>query len=389
MFDFTTVPNRRGGDSIKWSGPDNELPMWIADMDFQTAPAVIEALQQKVATGIFGYEEPPHEYFQAVSDWYETRHHAAIPLAWQLFATGVIPALSASIRRVTNAGDNVVVQTPVYNMFFNSIENAGRHVLPAELAYDHATHTYHIDWHVLESTLAEPLTTAMVLCNPHNPIGQIWTRDQLTHIAELCKQYGVTLIADEIHGDLTLNGHEYTPTFSLPEALRQNLITLVSPSKAFNLAAIHAATVIVSNPTLRANIARGLGVYEVNEPNLTAIPASIAAYTKGAEWFDALRQQLNANLQTVQQFDLGEAIVTPATATYLLWLDISAYTHDSAKLAEFLETKVGLKLNAGADYRGNGHDFLRLNIACPQSLLQEGLTRLQQGLNLYRKEFND
>ena len=389
MFDFTTVPNRRGGDSIKWSGPDNELPMWIADMDFQTAPAVIEALQQKVATGIFGYEEPPREYFQAVSDWYETRHHTPIPLDWQLFATGVIPALSASIRRVTNAGDKVVVQTPVYNMFFNSIENAGRHVLPAELTYDRQTHTYYIDWNVLESTLSEPLTTAMVLCNPHNPIGQIWTRDELVHIAQLCKQYGVTLIADEIHGDLTLNGHEYTPTFSLPENLRQNLITLVSPSKAFNLAAIHAATVIVSNPVLRANIARGLGVYEVNEPNLTAIPASIAAYTKGAQWFDALRQQLNANLKAVQQFDLGDAVVTPATATYLLWLDVSAYTHDSAKLAEFLETKVGLKLNAGADYRGNGHDFLRLNIACPQALLQDGLTRLQQGLNLYRKDFND
>lgn len=211
MFDFTTVPNRRGGDSIKWSGPEKELPMWIADMDFQTAPAVIEALQQKVATGIFGYEEPPREYFQAVSDWYETRHQTAIPLDWQLFATGVIPALSASIRRVTNAGDNVVVQTPVYNMFFlTPFENAGRHVLPAELAYDRATHTYHIDWDGLESALAEPLTTAMVVCNPHNPIGQIWTRDELTRIAELCKQNGVTLIADEIHGDLTLNGHEYT-----------------------------------------------------------------------------------------------------------------------------------------------------------------------------------
>lgn len=389
MFDFTTVPNRHGSDSIKWSGPDAELPMWIADMDFQTAPAVIAALQQKVATGIFGYEAPPRDYFQAVSDWYENRHHAAIPLDWQLFATGVIPALSASIRRVTNAGDQVVVQTPVYNMFFNSIENAGRQVLPAELAYDATTHTYRIDWAILEAALAQPKTSAMVLCNPHNPIGQIWTREELVHIAALCQQYGVILIADEIHGDLTLNDHEYTPTFTLPADLRQNLITLVSPSKAFNLAAIHAATVIISNPILRANISRGLGVYEVNEPNLTAIPATIAAYTQGAAWFDALRQQLNANIKTVQQFDLGDASVTPATATYLLWLDVSAYTHDSDQLAEFLESQVNLKLNAGADYRGNGHDFLRLNIACPPTLLHDGLTRLQQGLNLYRKAFND
>lgn len=389
MFDFTTVPNRHGSNSIKWSGPDTELPMWIADMDFQTAPAVIEALQQKVASGIFGYEDVPTAYFQAVSDWYQTRHHAAIPLDWQLFATGVIPALSASIRRVTNAGDNVVVQTPVYNMFFNSIENAGRHVLPAELAYNSQTHTYDIDFATLEAALAEPLTTAMVLCNPHNPIGKIWTRSELEQIAQLCNQNGVTLIADEIHGDLTLGDQAYTPTFSLPEPLRQHLITLVSPSKAFNLAAIHAATVIISNPELRANIARGLGVYEVNEPNLTAIPATIAAYTQGGAWLDELLQQLRTNDQAVRRADLGDAIVTPAAATYLLWLDVSAYTHDAANLAAFLETEVGLKLNAGSDYRGNGHDFLRLNIACPSTLLQTGLTRLQQGLNLYRKALHD
>lgn len=383
MFDFTTVPERRGSDSIKWSGPKSQLPMWIADMDFQTAPAVIDALQQKVATGIFGYEEPPRAYFQAVSDWYESRHHAPIPLAWQLFATGVIPALSASLRRVTNAGDSVVVQTPVYNMFFNAIENAGRHVLPAELAYDHSTHTYHIDWQALETALADPLTSAMILCNPHNPIGQVWTRDELTRMATLCNQYGVTLFADEIHGDLTLNDQQYTPTFTLADNLRKHLITLVSPSKAFNLAGIHGATVIVSDPTLRANIARGLSVYQVSEPNLTAIPATIAAYTQGADWFDALLHQLNENVETVRKFDLREAIVTPASATYLLWVDVSAYTHDSTELAAFLESEVGLKLNAGSDYRGNGHDFVRLNVACPPTLLQDGLSRLQHGLDLF------
>ncbi|WP_262315037.1 MalY/PatB family protein [Lacticaseibacillus parakribbianus] len=394
MYDFTSTIDRRHTDSIKWSGEPGELPMWIADMDFQVAPEIQQAMQDKVAQGVFGYEEPHADYFQAVSDWYAQEHHATLDADWLLFATGVIPALSATLRRVTNVGDSVVVTAPVYNMFYNSIENSGRHTLSSDLVYDPAAHTYAIDFADLAAKLAQPLTTAMVLCNPHNPVGRIWTRAELTRIATLCSQNGVTLVADEIHGDLRLGTTDYVPTFSLPAALRDRLVVLCSPSKTFNVAALHAATVIVPNPQLRAIVARGLGTDEVNEPNLLAIPGTIAAYTQGHAWLAALREKLQANLALVQkrlsEAELPIALVKP-DATYLLWLDTSAISHDSTGLAAFLLADTGLKVSAGADYRGNGRDFLRLNIACPTPLLEDGLARLTRGLHdcQQRKDAHD
>ncbi|WP_225046568.1 MalY/PatB family protein [Lacticaseibacillus kribbianus] len=394
MYDFSSTIDRRHTDSIKWSGDPDELPMWIADMDFTVAPEIVAAMQAKVAQGVFGYEEPHQDYFQAVADWYASEHHATVDPAWMLFATGVIPALSATLRRVTNVGDNVVVQAPVYNMFYNSIENSGRHTLSSDLTYDAAAHTYAIDFQDLEAKLARPLTTAMVLCNPHNPVGRIWTAAELTRIATLCRDNDVVLIADEIHGDLRLGATDYTPTFTLGADLRQNLVTLVSPSKTFNVAALHAATVIVPDAHLRAVVARGLGTDEVNEPNLLAIPGTIAAYTHGHAWLTALRQQLAANVAKVSErlaaSGLPVALVAPQ-ATYLLWLDVSAVSHDATALAAFLLQDTGLRVSAGTDYRGNGHDFLRLNIACPAAMLDDGLARLTRGLTDFaqRKDPHD
>lgn len=382
MYDFKTAPKRQHTDSVKWQVKDGELPMWIADMDFKTAPEIIQAMTTKVQLGAFGYEEPQSDYFQAVANWYRDVHHAEPQTEWMTFSTGVVPSISSIIRRISHVGDNVLIQAPVYNIFYNSIENNGRHVLSSDLVYDHDT--YHIDWSDLEAKLAEPLTTIMLLCNPHNPVGKVWTREELTQIATLCKQYHVTLLADEIHGDLVLTGDDYTPVFSLADDLIANTITLVSPSKTFNVAALHAATVIVPDANLHASVDRGLNSDEVAEPNLLAIPGTIAAYTKGGAWHKALKQQLLSNYQTVVDYlerELPTVKAVSGPATYLMWLDVSVFDADATTLTDQIRERTGLILSDGSVYRGNGSQFLRLNFACPEMMLMDGLQRLKAGLN--------
>ncbi len=355
--------------------------MWIADMDFATAPEIVAALQAKLELGAFGYEEPQASYFAAVASWYQQVHHAQADPSWMTFTTGVVPAISAIVRRVTDIGDNVLVQAPVYNIFYNSIENNGRHVLASDLQY--AAGQYAVDWADLEAKLAAPLTTLMILCNPHNPIGKVWTKAELTQLAELCLKHHVILLADEIHGDLVLAGADYTPVFSLEAELRQNTITLVSPSKTFNVAALHAATAIVPDPALHARVDRGLNRDEVAEPNLLAIPGTIAAYTKGAAWLTALKQQLWANHQLAVEFiqqELPQVRVASGPATYLMWLDVHAYGHSATALTQQIRQRTGLIVSDGTVYRGNGAQFLRLNFACPEAMLQDGLARLKRGL---------
>lgn len=380
-YDFTIMPHRRQTDSIKWHVQPNELPMWIADMDFQTAPEIKAALAAKVQTGIFGYEEPHDDYDQAVIDWYQQEHQATAQPEWLIFATGVVPALSASVRRLSHVGDNVLVQAPVYNIFYNSIINNGRHILSSDLRYceDH----YQIDFTDLAAKLADPLTTLMILCNPHNPIGKVWTEAELLKIRALCAQYQVILISDEIHGDLVLTGVDYRPMFALPDAEAYQTVSLVSPSKTFNVAALHAATAIVPNTALRAQVRRGLNTDEVAEPNLLAIPGTIAAYTQGRAWLAALKDQLRQNYQQVASFiatNLPEIKLVASQATYLVWLDCSALKLPANELASQLRAETGLILSAGSIYGGNGDHFLRMNIACPASMVHDGLQRLQQGI---------
>ncbi|MCO6542547.1 MAG: PatB family C-S lyase [Lactobacillus sp.] len=386
MYDFQTVNNRRNSNSVKWDVQKQELPMNLADMDFQTAPEIITALQEKVATGIFGYENVPLEYYQAVKLWYQQVHQCTLQTEWMLFATGVVPAISSIVRRMSHAGDNIVVQPPVYNIFYHSIENNGRHTLTNDLLYQDGS--YQINWEQLEQQLAQPLTTMMLLCNPQNPSGQIWTKSQLSKLSRLCKQYQVVLVSDEIHGDLTIGDHDYTPICSLPMDLLQQTVALVSPSKTFNLAALHAATVIVPNQFVRAQINRGLNNDELAEPNLVAIPGSIAAYTKGQKWLSALKQQLQQNYQLVDwylQQNLPAIKLISGGATYLLWLDCSALKIPADQLATQLQELEGLLLSPGNIYRGNGDHFLRMNIACPPEILQTGLQKLVQGIKLIQK----
>ena len=383
-FDFVNAPDRSNTDSVKWHVKKGDLPMSIADMDFKTAPEIIVAMKRKVDLGVFGYEWPEDDYFKAVADWYEKEHGHRPQQEWLIFTTGVVPAISAIVRRVSHIGDNVLVQAPVYNVFYNSIENNGRHVLSNDLQFD--GENYAINWDDLEQKLALPLTTLMIFCNPHNPIGKVWTQKEVQRIADLCYQHHVVLLSDEIHGDLVRKGPDYTPTFSVNGPARENVISLVSPSKTFNVAALHAATAIVPNSNLRAMVNRGLNSDEVAEPNLLAIPGTIAAYEHGHNWLKALIKQLNVNFTYAEEFinkNLPQVKVVTGAATYLIWLDVSQISSDSQKLAEYLEKTTGLVLSPGSIYRGNGHDFLRMNLACPLTMVKDGLERLKAGLTEY------
>ena len=383
-YDFINAPDRRDTDSVKWHVKKGDLPMSIADMDFKTAPEIIDAMKRKVDLGVFGYEWPEDDYFKAVADWYEKGHGHRPQLEWMIFTTGVVPAISAIVRRVSHIGDNVLVQAPVYNVFYNSIENNGRHVLSNDLQFD--GENYAINWDDLEQKLALPLTTLMIFCNPHNPIGKVWTQKEVQKVADLCYQYHVVLLSDEIHGDLVRKGSDYTPAFSVNNPARENVVSLVSPSKTFNVAALHAATAIVPNSNLRAMVNRGLNSDEVAEPNLLAIPGTIAAYEHGHNWLKALIKQLNVNFTYAEEFinkNLPQVKVVTGAATYLIWLDVSQISSDSQKLAEYLEKTTGLVLSPGSIYRGNGHDFLRMNLACPLTMVKDGLERLKEGLTEY------
>lgn len=385
-YDFTTVINRRHTDSVKWNVKDSELPMSIADMDFKTAPEIVLAMREKIELGAFGYEEAGADYFNAVSHWYQLEHGADADPDWMIFATGVVPAISSIVRRVSHIGDNVLVQEPVYNIFYNSIENNGRHVLSSDLIYSNGK--YEIDWQDLEEKLANPLTTLMIFCNPHNPTGIVWKKSEVKRIASLCQENHVILLSDEIHGDLVRNNVKYTPAFSIAKPLRSNVISLVSPSKTFNVAALHAATVIIPDNNLRDIVNRGLNSDELAEPNLLAIPATIAAYTEGFNWLHELLTVIDNNFAYAEKKitkQLKDIKIVSGPATYLMWLDVSEISQNSQELADYIRKETGLIVSPGIIYRGNGNKFLRLNLASPISMVEDGISRLITGIKKYSK----
>jgi cystathionine beta-lyase len=401
-FDFDKLVEWRGTDSYKWDVKEGELPMWVADMDFETAPCVREAIEKRAAHGVFGYNVVPKEWYDAYQNWWETRHHFKIEKDWMIFCTGVVPALSSIVRKMTTVGENVLILTPVYNIFFNSIVNNGRNVVQCPLRYRPegssiktvagygetvggvaADQEYVIDFTALEAALSNPQTTMMILCNPHNPVGRIWSREELAKIGELCKKHHVLVVSDEIHCDLTDPGKEYVPFASVSEACRENSITCIAPTKTFNLAGMQTAAVFASDPVIRHKVWRGLNTDEVAEPNTFACGVAVAAFTKGGPWLDALREYLSENKRIVREFleeKLPMVHLVPSEATYLLWLDCRNYTKNSVELAEFIRKKTGLFVSDGAEYGKAGEPFLRLNVACPRERLTEGLSRLRDGL---------
>ena len=379
MFDETT--DRRHTNSVKWNVADNELPMWIGDMDFTTAPCVRRAIEYRAAHGIFGYSYVPDDWAGAYIGWWQRRHGFTMERDWLVFCTGVIPAISTAVRKLTTPAEKVVLMTPVYGTFFNCVVNNGRYVLEAPLHRE--GNRYSIDWAGLEQALADPQTALLILCNPHNPTGNIWTKEELVRIGELCAAHGVLVISDEIHCDLTDPGTHYTPFAAASETNRRISVTCMAASKAFNIAGLQTAAICVPDAVLRHKMWRGLNTDEVAEPNAFATLAPIAAFTEGEEWLESLRAYIYANKQEVAAFlaaELPQVTLTDSQASYFLWLNCAPYGLGSEELVARIRKSTGLFLTAGKPFGGTEDTFLRLNIACPRAMLRDGLNRLKKAL---------
>lgn len=384
-FNFDKMTSRLDKNSYKWEVGPGELPMWVADMDFETSPAIVDALQKKLNHRIFGYATVPDTYYDAVAQWWAKRHQFSIQKEWIMFCTGVVPAISSIVRKMTKVGDKVLILAPVYNIFYNSIKNNQREVLGSDLVYD--SHHYSIDFDDVEKKLADPDTTIMIFCNPHNPIGKVWDRQDLEKLGKLCVKHKVLILSDEIHCDLTHPGYRYIPFASVSEEIAQNSITCVAPTKTFNLAGIQTSSIIVPNPEIRKLVHRSINTDEVAEPNAFAIEAAISAYTEGEPWLQALLDYLMTNKQYLEHFvvsQLPQLRVIHSEATYLAWIDCRTVTHDVNNLCKLIREETGLYVSEGTIYGGNGHEFIRLNYACPRERLVDGLQRLKKGVEVFQ-----
>ena len=382
-FDFDTLIPRRGTNSYKWDTPEDEsvLPMWVADMDFQTAPAIIEALRKRVAHGIFGYTKVPDAYYRALQSWFERRHGWKIEPEWVIYTSGVVPAISAILKAMTQPGDKVIVQTPAYNCFFSSIRNNGCELAANQLRYE--GNAYSIDFEELEAKASDPKAKVMILCNPHNPAGRVWTRDELLRIGQICLKNNVFVIADEIHCELTYPGHDYTPFASLSQEFLMHSATCNSPTKAFNIAGLQISNIVTADAGIREKIDKAININEVCDVNPFGVEALVAAYDQGEDWLDSLRIYLWENYQHVLRFfseKLPRYPILPLEGTYLPWINIKASCLHSDELAGLLLHDAKVMLSPGTIYGPGGEDFLRLNIACPRPRLQDGLERLHSVL---------
>ncbi|MDO4166070.1 MAG: MalY/PatB family protein [Eubacteriales bacterium] len=384
MYDFDTIVDRRDSYSLKWDVAEHELPMWVADMDFKTAPEIQAAIEKRAAHGVFGYTRVPEAWYEAYRYWWREYHSWDILKEWLVYCSGVIPAISSAVRKLTTPGENILIQTPVYNSFFRVIQNNGRNVQACPLRYD--DYVYSIDFEALERSLADPQTSMMILCNPHNPVGKIWDSGTLAKIGDLCARHHVVVISDEIHCDLVAPGTEYIPFASVSEACRQNSISLVSPAKTFNLSGLQTAAAIVPDKVLRHRLWRGMDTDEVAEPNAFAIDATIAAYREGADWLDALREYIQQNKEYVKDYldhELKQVRVVSTDATYLLWLECERLAGSVTKFVRYLRESTGLFIMDGRVYGQEGAGFVRMNVACPRSVVQDGMKRLKTGVLRY------
>ena len=380
---FDKITPRRATNSYKWdtAHDDDVLPMWVADMDFRTAPAVVEALRKRVEHGIFGYTKVPPAYYEAITDWFARRHGWQIEKDRIIYTSGVVPALSAVIKALTVPGDCILVQPPVYNCFFSSIRNNVCEIVENPLLY--INETYRIDFAGLEQKASDPKVKLLLLCNPHNPAGRVWTRQELTRIGEICLRNDVIVIADEIHCELVYPGHTYTPFASISEEFLMHSVTCTSPSKAFNLAGLQIANIISADEYMCMKINKAININEVCDVNPLGVEALMAAYNDGEEWLEELKHYLTMNYNYLKAYFneyLPEFPVVILEGTYLVWVDCSILKRRSKEIVEILLKEEKLWVNEGSMYGEAGEGFIRLNIACPRQVLIDGLDRLKRGL---------
>lgn len=383
-YDFDKIVPRRGTNSVKWdvAKEDGVIPMWVADMDFQAAPCIRQALKERMDHGVFGYTLVPNSYYESIISWFDRRHQWHIERDWILYTSGVVPAISAIIKALTKPSDKVLVQTPVYNCFFSSIRNNG--CTTAENALVRKGNSYEIDFDDFERQAADEKTKVFLLCNPHNPAGRVWTPDELNRMNDICLKHSVRVIADEIHCELVMPGYKFTPFAAVSKACQNNCITTNSPTKSFNIAGLQIANIITNNDTIKRKIDRAININEVCDVNPFGVIALQAAYNEGESWIDQLNLYLWENYKVLKDFfqeHLPKLKVLKLEGTYLVWVDISATGLKADELTNELLQQGKVMVNSGTLYgKTTGADYLRLNIAMPRSLMLEALQRIAQVL---------
>lgn len=382
-YDFDAFVNRRNTDSLKWDVGDSELPLWVADMDFKTAPKILQKIKERTDNEIFGYSIIPDYWYSAYGDWWERRHNFRLQKDWLMFASGIVPAISSIIRHFTKPDEKILLQTPVYNAFFHICEDNGREIVENPLINDKKGN-YFMDFEDLERKLSYPKTTLMILCNPHNPVGRLWESSELKKIGELCAKHKVVVVSDEIHCDLTDPGLSYTPFISVSETCRDNSITCISPTKAFNLAGMKTSALAVPNEAIRRKTQKALSTDCLDEPNSFSCVAADAAFNCGEEWLDELREYLAENKRIVKDYiskELPKITLTPCEATYLMWLDCEKIRGFTSQSPGIIRKKTGLFLSEGKIYGKAGEKCMRMNVACTKAVLSDALDRLKTGIS--------
>lgn len=381
---FDNAPDRHGTSCVKWDEMPaaDIIPMWVADQDFRTAPCITEALRRRVEHGVFGYTMVPPSYYDAIVRWFDHRHGFQIQPEWIQYTIGVVPALSVIIKALTRPGDGVLIMTPVYNCFFSSIRNNGCHQVDVPLLWDESAHTYSIDFEAFEAKAATPEVTLFLLCNPHNPAGRVWTRQELQRLADICQRHNVVVVADEIHCEFVMPGHRFVPFATIAPDMAARSITCSSPSKAFNTAGLQIANIITANADWRQKIDRAINDNEVCDVNPFGPIALEAAYSpEGEAWLNGLNAYIADNYKALTDFfaaHLPHIPVARLEGTYLVWIDVRCMQVETQKLADELMQKHRVWVNPGEMYGAKG--FLRINIACPRARMLEGLARLAGGL---------
>ena len=380
MSIFDKQVNRRGSGSYKWDEirEDGVIPLWVADMDFEASPAIKKALTRRVEHGVFGYTEVDEEYYDAIISWQRRRHQWEIERNWILYTSGVVPAVSCCIKALTLPGDKVVVMTPVYNCFFSSIRNQGCEIAESKLI--RKGDSYINDWDDFERQCSDERTTVFLLCNPHNPVGRVWTCDELERMGEICRRHNVRVISDEIHCELTMPGYSFIPFAAVNEENLRNSVTLNAPSKAFNTAGLQNAYLICSDNVMRHRINRVINIYEVCDVNPFGVEGLKAAYNDSEDWLDELRRYIQENYNLLKEAfakELPQVDVIKLEATYLAWVDIrnTGLTSDQATTKLLHKGKVFV--SSGTLYgKEAGEGFLRINLACSRATLKEGIQRI-------------
>lgn len=388
MTDFNEIHNRYQTLSVKWDNTknvfqsDEVLPMWVADMDFKAPDAVNKALKERAEHGIYGYTIINEDIKTNVTNWLKKRHHFNVETEELVFSPGVITSLHTAIENLTDKNDKIVLQTPVYTPFFNLIKDNEREVVENELLFDGSS--YQMDFVDLEEKFKQG-AKAFMLCSPHNPVGRVWTKEELKQLANLCIKYDVLIFSDEIHADLTLNNHQHIPIASLSEEISNRTITFMSPTKTFNLAGLQASFMVIADQKKRNMIAKQMGTQGFNMLNTMGVIALNAAYESGLPWLEELLSVIERNKDyaksRLEKETDNRLTVINSEGTYLLWIDCSQLNLTDNELQNFMVNQAKVGLNRGSSYGTSGEQFMRLNLACPKHTLEEGINRIVEAIH--------